>query len=118
MSRFTIPSSFFFSSCYCYYYLVVAYLAMRQVYITTGFPIIIGYYCCIEARTRKKRTEREREREEEENCPRILGPQIHTHIILLLFAVGFSCLFSMYMLKKIRESVTAFFFLLCTCSLG
>jgi len=47
---------------------------MRQVYITTGFPIIIGYYCCIEARTRKKRTERE------ENCPRIFrATNTYTH---------------------------------------
>jgi hypothetical protein len=35
---------------------------MRQAHITTGFPTIIGYYCCIEARTRKR--ERERERKE------------------------------------------------------
>lgn len=55
--------SFLFSplfSCYCCYYLFVGYLAMRQAHITTGFPTIIGYYCCIEARTRKRERERER----------------------------------------------------------
>jgi hypothetical protein len=80
---------------------------MRQVYITTGFPIIIGYYCCIQARTRKKRTEIEREKRKIVLV--FLGAtNTYTH-----YSSSIRCWFflsSVCMLKRIRESVTAFFF--------
>ena len=88
MSSCTIESSFFsffffFFSRYSCYYLVVAYLTVRQKYISTGFPIINGYWCCIQARTRIKR--RKRKEENKKIVSVFLGPQIHTHTILLLF---------------------------------
>lgn len=86
MREFSISSS---SSCYYCYYFVVSYLAMRQAYLTTGFLSNMGYNDGIEeTRTRGKRKKEKKKKKKIVSL--FLVPQIHTHIIFLLFAVGSS----------------------------
>ncbi len=109
MSRFTMPS-FLFSplfSCYCCYYLFVGYLAMRQAHITTGFPTIIGYYCCIEARTRKRERERERIRK---LSPYFRTTNTYPHSSSSSIRCWFFFVFSLHAKKDQRKRYCLFFF--------
>ncbi len=124
MSSCAIQSSFFsssFFSCYSRYYLVVAYLAVRQIYIINRLPNHHWILLLHPSENEKKR----REKEKKKIVSVFLGLQIHTytHTILLPFAdVGFFLLllllfvFSMHARKDQWKTLLLFF--LCTCSWG